>query len=558
MVRRSLFAAIAVIVVVANVRANTAEGSRGMVASVNPIATRAGVDALNAGGNAIDAAVAVAVTLGVVDGHNSGIGGGCFMLIRTADGKIVALDGREMAPARATRDMFIRNGHGDPTLSQTGALASGVPGSVAVYDYALSHFGKRKFADALTPAAEIAERGFALDRAYARKLAATASLLAKFDESRRVLLNADGTPRVEGDVLKLPDLAATYRGIARDGAAYFYKGPVARAVGEWMAANGGIVTADDFAKYELKVREPLRSTYRGRTIVGFPPPSSGGVHVAEILNILEPFDLKSMDEATRVHVTAEAMKRAFADRAFWLGDPDFVRVPTGLIDRDYAASLARQIDVAHASTKVDHGTPPKVDEDVVGKHTTHIAVADDAGNWVALTATVNTSFGSKVIVPGTGVILNNQMDDFSIEPGVANYFGLVGAEANAVAPGKRPLSSMSPTIVLGADGKPLMTLGAAGGPKIITQVALVLSNVLDRGDDLPTAMARPRFHHQWSPDSLWIESTEDAGVRDALKAMGHTLDVAEPVGATQAIARTPDGGLIGVSEPRLAGLAAGR
>lgn len=547
-----------VLLISTNLHANTATAKRGMVASVNPIATKAGVDALNAGGNAIDAAVAVAVTLGVVDGHNSGIGGGCFMLIRTADGQLVALDGREMAPARATRDMFIRDGHGDATLSQTGPLASGVPGSVAVYDYALSKYGKRTLTDALLPAADVAERGFALDRVYARKLAATAKTLATFEGSRRALLKPDGSAFAAGETLKLPDLANTYRGIARDGAAYFYKGPVAKAVGDWMAANGGIVTADDFAKYEIKIREPLRSTYRGRTIVGFPPPSSGGVHVAQILNVLEPFDLKSMDEATRVHVVAEAMKRAFADRAFWLGDPDFVKVPKGLIDRGYAASLAKQIDVAKASEKVEHGTPPKVDEEVFGKHTTHIAVADDAGNWVALTATVNTTFGSKVIVPGTGVILNNQMDDFSIEPGLANHFGLVGAEANAVAPGKRPLSSMSPTIVLDESGKPLMTVGAAGGPKIITQVALVLSNAIDLNDDLPAAMARPRFHHQWSPDSIWIESTADAKVRDALTAMGHVLDVAAPSGATQAIGLQADGTFVGVSEPRLPGLAQGR
>lgn len=541
----------------AKIYANTAEAPHAMVVSANPIATGAGVDALKSGGNAIDAAVAVAVTLGVVDGANSGIGGGCFMLIRTANGKIVALDGREMAPAKASRDMYLRNGHADASLSQTGALAVGIPGSLAVYDYVESHFGKHTLADALRPAADVAERGYAIDASYAHKLAGVAEQINSFPETKRILMNADGSPRKAGDTLRQPDLAKTYRAIADGGADVFYKGAFAKAVGEWMAQHGGIVTADDFGNYTIKQREPLRSTYRGRTIIGFPPPSSGGVHVAQILNELESFDLKPMDEPTRVHVVAEAMRRAFADRAYWLGDPDFVRVPTGLLDRNYAGSIAKTIDLQRASEKIEHGTPPKADEEVFGKHTTQIAVADDAGNWVALTTTVNTAFGSKVIVPGTGVILNNQMDDFSIEPGVANHFGLVGGDANAIAPGKRPLSSMSPTIVLDASDKPVMTIGAAGGPKIITQVLLVLSNVIDLGDDLPTAMARPRFHHQWSPDVLWIENTFAASTREKLKAMGHTLDVADPVGATQAIEAKPAGGFIGVSEPRSAGLADG-
>ena len=541
-------------------RANTAVAPHAMVASVHPLATRAGVDALNAGGNAIDAAVAVAFTLGVVDGHNSGVGGGCFMLIRTADGTLIALDGRETAPAAATRDMFLgSDGHADPARSQTGALSVGVPGSVAAYAYALEHFGKRSLADAIAPAADLAARGFALDLPYAKKLAANAKALAAFDESRRVLLKPDGSPYGEGETLKLPDLATTYRGIAKGGSAYFYKGPFAHAAGEWMTTHGGVVTADDFAHYEMKVREPIVTHYRGRTIVGFPPPSSGGVHVAEILNELESFDLKAMPDPTRVHVVAEAMRRAFADRAYWLGDPDFVRVPRGLIDESYATSLARSIDVAHATSTIEHGTPPRAGDDVFGaKHTTHVAVADDQGNWVALTTTLNTSFGSKVMVPGTGVLLNDQMDDFSTEPGAPNFFGLVGAEANAVAPGKRPLSSMSPTIVLDASGTPLMTLGAAGGPKIISQVALVLSNVVDLGDDLPAAMARPRYHEQWSPEPIWIERTFDAKTLEALRAMGHALDVVDPAGATQAIVRQPDGTFVGVSEPRLPGLAAGR
>jgi gamma-glutamyltranspeptidase/glutathione hydrolase len=328
-----------------------------------------------------------------------------------------------------------------------------------------------------------------------------------------------------------------------------------------MADHGGILSANDFAAYKPLIREPLVTSYRGRTIVGFPPPSSGGVHVAQILNILSKFDisdLKSQSPALRVHVTAEAMKLAFADRAHWLGDPDFARVPRGLIDPTYGQSLASRIDLKRALTGVEHGTPPEHDEEVFGKHTTHIAAADAQGNWVALTQTVNTAFGSKVIVPGTGVILNNQMDDFSVQPGVPNYFGLVGSEANAIAPGKRPLSSMSPTIVLDPQGKPLMTVGAAGGPKIITQVVLVISNVIDLHDDLETALKRPRFHHQWSPGELWIENTFDKDVLAELEKLGHKLDPAAPTGATQAILAKPDGsGFLGFSEPRLNGKASG-
>jgi gamma-glutamyltranspeptidase/glutathione hydrolase len=533
-----------------------------MVVTVHPLATDAAVKVLDDGGNAIDAAVAAALTLGVVDGHNSGIGGGCFMLIRLADGRIIALDGREQAPAAATRDMYVRDGKADTQLSQTGALAVGVPGSVAVYEHAVENFGKRKFSDLLLPAANLAERGFPIDANYAKKITSTLEQINEFPETRRILLNGDGSPRKAGDRLVQKDLAATYRKIAASGSAYFYRGEFARSVASWMHEHGGLITANDFASYQLKRREPLVTKYRGYTIVGFPPPSSGGVHVAQILNILSNFDLADLekkDPALRVHVMAEAMKLAFADRAFWLGDPDFVKVPRGLIDPRYADDLAKKIDLHHVLENVEHGTPANASEDVFDhlKHTTHIAVADDQGNWVALTQTVNTAFGSKVIVPDTGVILNNQMDDFSIQAGVANAFGLLGAEANAIAPGKRPLSSMSPTIVLDPAGQPFMTVGAAGGPKIITQVILAISNVIDLQDDLTAALARPRFHHQWSPGQLWIESSFDPSVLKRLEQIGHRLVVVSPEGACNAILRQ-NGAFIGVSDPRLHGKAAGQ
>ena len=532
-----------------------AHGTHGAVASVSPLATRAGLEVLKNGGNAIDAAVAVAVTLGVVDGHNSGLGGGCFLLIRRANGEFVAIDGREMAPAAAARDMFLRDGKANTDLSQTGALASGVPGSVAAYAYAVEKFGRKKFGDLLLPAAQIAEDGFPIDHRYAAKIDSVADDLRTFEASKALLFHDDGTPLAEGETLKQPDLAASLRALAAQGPDWFYRGPYATKVAEWMKAHGGLLTAEDFANYHIALREPVRSTYRGAEIVSFPPPSSGGVHVIEILNMLEIFDLAKLDEPTRVHVIAEAMKLAFADRAFWLGDPDFVPVPRGLLDKGYAKGLAARIHLDSVADVPTHGEPPNATADVFGKkHTTHFSVADSEGNWVACTATVNTTFGSKVIVPGTGIFLNDQMDDFSVQPGVPNAFGLVGAEANAVAPGKRPLSSMSPTIVL-RDGQPILAVGAAGGPTIISQTVLNLVGVLDLGLSLDAALAQPRFHHQWQPNELRIEDRASDTVREHLTKLGHQLDIATGIGASNGIAFSA-GAFTAASEPRVASEAA--
>jgi gamma-glutamyltranspeptidase/glutathione hydrolase len=562
--------------------------TRGMVASVHPLATEAGLNALKSGGNAIDAAVAVGLTLGVVDTHNSGIGGGCFMLIRLANGKIVAIDGREMAPAAATRDMFLRNGKADTELSQTGPLASGVPGELAAFDYAIRQFGRKPLRDLILPAAGIAEKGFAVTETYASRLRSEAKDLAKFEASRAIFL-PNGSPLKAGDVFHQPDLAATYRAIAGQGTDWFYRGPFAQAAGKWMATNGGIMTAADFANYHIVLREPVTTTYRGKRIVSFPPPSSGGVHVIEMLNILERFKLAKLDEATRLHVIAEAMKLAFADRAHWLGDPDYANVPRGLISKQYAASLAKKIKLDRASEVQTHGTPPNWERDffssgqgragsplpaarlsasdgahgvtrptVTEKHTTHFSVADAEGNWVACTATINTSYGSKVVIPGTGVVLNNQMDDFSIQPGVRNAFGLIGAEANAVAPGKRPLSSMSPTIVF--DGrKPIIALGAAGGPKIISAVLQELVAMLDLGMTPAEALAAPRIHHQWSPDELMVEKRLPEALQTALAQRGHPVKELNALSVSQIVAHSKDGkNFIGAADPRAgSGLAKG-
>lgn len=541
-------------------RPKAAESPRGMVATVHPLATQAGLAALRAGGNAVDAAIAAAVTLGVVDGHNSGLGGGTLLLIRAADGSFHALDGRETAPARAHRDMYVRDGRLDAEASQTGPLAVAVPGALAVYAEALQRFGKRKLSELLEPAAAIAEEGFPLDRVYAAKLAANVAKLARFPGSKAILLRPDGAPRAVGETLRQADLARTYRAIAAEGPEWFYRGPFAQRVGQWMSEHGGVLAASDFGAYRVRGRQPLSTEYRGHTIVGFPPPSSGGVHIAQMLAMLEPIALAETyrrDPAEWTHVVAEAMKRAFADRAHWLGDPDFARVPRGLVDRAYALSLSRTIDPARATRVAGHGMPPRADEDVFEKHTTHVAAADASGYWVALTTTVNTTFGSKVIVPGTGVILNNEMDDFSAQPGQPNAFGLVGAEANAVAAGKRPLSSMSPTIVMRGE-QPVMTVGAAGGPTIISQVLIALLRRLDGEASLEECVGGPRFHHQWAPDELRIERSTPADVQHALRVRGHELKLVDGMGVSQAISWDATRRLFqGVSDPRVPGLAGG-
>lgn len=529
------------------------------IATGHPLATDAGIAAFEQGGNAIDAAVSAALTLGVVDGFNSGVGGGCFMLIRLADGRIFALDGRETAPASATRDMFVRDGKPDPHLSQCGALASGVPGSVAVYDYAIRRFGRRPWSEPWERAAQTAASGFIIDRHYHERLRDTADDLRRFPASAAIFLDSQGQPVEPGQTLRQPDLAATYRAIGRSSAKWFYRGPFARATDAWMRHNNGLLTARDFARYRMLRREPIRSTYHGYDLVGFPPPSSGGVHVAQILNVLGYFDLPSLQpgHADFIHLATEAMKLAFADRAYWMGDADYARVPRGLVSVGYARTLADRIRPDHARHVEEHGVPEPVDPNWFNRHTTHLSVADAAGNWVALTASLNTSFGSKVVVPGSGVVLNNQMDDFSAQPGTTNYFRLQGSEANAVAPGKRPLSSMSPTMVL-HHGTPILAVGASGGPTIITQTVLAILNTIDGGLDLPSALAHPRFHHQWYPDELRVERTMPPATRQNLARRGHAVVETKSLAFTQAVGRAANGRLTAASDPRGQGTAAVR
>jgi gamma-glutamyltranspeptidase/glutathione hydrolase len=536
-----------------------ARSDRGVIATVHPLATQAGQQAFRAGGNAVDAAVAAALTLGVVDSHNSGLGGGCLILIRNPQGTLFAIDGRETAPAAATRDMYVRDGKAQPDLSQNGPLAVAVPGALAAHELALQVAGRMSLPALLRPAAEIAQSGYPIDRVMARNLLENIDLIRRFPATSRVLLRDNARPHQEGEILRQPDLAATYRAIADHGVNWFYRGPLADTLERWMAKHGGLIAAEDLHNYHARLREPIVTQYRQYTIVGFPPPSSGGILVAQILNILEYFDLKSLhqqDPALLVHVVAEAMKLAFADRAYWLGDSDFVAVPRGLVDKPYARRLARKISLER-TLKVDrHGDPDDWQSNTFGKHTTHIAAADQEGYWVAITATINTSFGSKVMVPGTGLLLNNEMDDFSAQPGVPNAFGLLGSHNNAIEPGKRPLSSMSPTLVLLND-RPVLTLGAAGGPKIITQVVLGIVRTLDLGMPLDEAVAAGRWHHQWRPRTLMLEASLDGPWIERLKARGHKLELLESAGVMQAVMRNDTGPFIGVHDPRVPGQALG-
>ena len=514
-----------------------AEGALGgAIATVDPIATDAAVQALKDGGNAIDAAVAAGLTLGVVNGYNSGIGGGCFVVCRLADGTVFTINGREKAPGRAHRDLYLRNGEADPNLSRVGALAVAVPGALMAYAQLSETHGRIPFRKHLLKAAAIAEQGFKIPAAYASTLKGRSFDLKKFPASARIFLDAKGNPYQAGAVLKQTDLANTYRQVAAHGTDWFYKGPFAKKTAAWMNANDGVLSEADFAQYTITRPAPVQTTYRGYTVYGMPPPSSGGVHVIQILNMLEARNLKKINprSADFFHLISESMKLAFADRAHWLGDPAFAKVPRGLMDKGYARKLAARIHPSQIIEVKSHGIPPKVTEDIFDKHTTHFSCADSAGNWVAITATINTHFGSKVVIPGTGVLMNNEMDDFAAAPGAPNAFGLLGAEANSVEPGKRPLSSMSPTLVLKGN-QPVLAVGAAGGPTIITQTLLAIVHTLDYGLSLKEALAQPRFHHQWKPDTLRIELKAGQGVLNQLRQRGHQLKLYNSMGATQAV-----------------------
>lgn len=542
--------------------ATVATGTRGVVATVQPIASRAAIEAFERGGNAIDAAVAASLMLSVVDGHNSGIGGGCLAIVRTAGGEVFAIDGRERAPMKATPEMFFRDSKPDASLSQTGPLAAGVPGLIAALDQLSTRFGKTGWKKSLLGAAQVANDGFPIDANYARVLQESVDKLSQFPESRRILLDRSGKPLPARSLLKQIDLGATLRNIASDGAAWFYLGGFAEKVDRFMRDSGGLLAAEDLAAYKTMDRMPIRSSYRGHQVIGFPPPSSGGVHVAQMLGMLSQFDVRAIfaeSSAKGIHLLLEVMKRAMADRAHWLGDSDFVDVPLGLLDAEYLRQRASDIDLERVLPVSGHGQPPNARSSFFGsqKHTTHLTTADREGNVVAMTQTVNTSFGCKMIVPGTGVILNNEMDDFSIAPGVRNAFGLVGSAANAVAPGKRPLSSMSPTLVMDELGKPTLSCGVAGGPKIITTVLQILVRTLDLRQSIDSAISAERVHHQWSPDQAVCEQALPESVAQQLRDRGHSVNRILSGGVAQGISIQNNGMMIAASDPRVPSSAMG-
>ncbi len=552
----------------------------GMVVSAHPLASQAGLDVLKAGGNAVDAAVATAFALGVVEGYSSGIGGGSFTLLHLANRwETIVVDGREEAPGAARSDMYVDNTTGkvNPELSTTGILAGAVPGHLAALNLLLERYGSMTLGQVLEPAILLADSGFELSQTYARSLALQKDKLKRFPSTFAVFFHPDSTPLGLGERLYQHDLAQTYRILADEGDKAFYRGEIARRIVAAMKADSGLITMHDLTAYKPRLRKPVVGSYRGYSIYSMPPPSSGGVHLIQMLNILERFDLKylGLNSSETIHLEAEAMKRAFADRAVFMGDPAFTSVPvTGLTSKTYADSLARNISRFRTSkitgpgnpwAFVPEGTPtlPSISTEAgdssaeKDRHTTHLSVVDRWGNLVAMTATINTGFGSGYVIPGTGILLNNEMDDFSSAPGVENFFGLVGSDANAIAPHKRPLSSMTPTLVF-YQGRPFMVVGSPGGPRIITTVLEVISNVIDHGLDIQEAIDAPRAHHQWKPDKLFLEDGIPFDVQENLFRYGHDVSTGGNWSGAQCILIDLETGLLyGGTDSRQEGAAKG-
>ncbi|MCC7001403.1 MAG: gamma-glutamyltransferase [Gemmatimonadaceae bacterium] len=527
-------------------------GEQAMVASNSDLASQAGLEILRAGGNAMDAAVAVGFALAVTYPFAGNIGGGGFMVIRMADGRTAAIDYREIAPLAATRDMFVDATGKLTDKSVVGHLASGVPGAVAGMDAALQRFGTMSLAQVMAPAIRLAREGFAVDSALFRSLSGAKQRLCRFEGCATFFPSGEAV--APGATLVQRDLARSLQLIADRGPDAFYEGPVGDSLVAEMRRGGGIITREDLAAYVPKWREPVVSTYRGYTLITMPPASSGGITMTESFNILEEFaPLPAFGSAEYTHLLAEAFRRAFIDRNAKLADADFVPVPRDeLVSKAYAKTLAAQISRTQASK-----TPAFTAGRPEPEHTTHYSVVDGKGNAVATTTTINGGYGSAVWVRGGGFFMNNEMDDFAAQPGTPNMFGLVQGEANAVQPGKRMLSAMSPTIVLDKDGSVLLVVGAAGGPTIITAVAQVILHVIEHGMTLADAMRAPRMHHQSLPDQIRVESVGfNEQMITALRAMGHEVVTQQGIANVNAIMRVP-GGWHGVKEPRGSGLAIG-
>lgn len=536
----------------------------GMVASTNQIASQVGVDIMKRGGNAIDAAIAVAFALAVTHPAAGNLGGGGFMMIRLKNGKATAIDYREMAPAAATRNIYLDK-NGNLIEGEGGSLvgyrAAGVPGTVRGMELALKKYGSGKlgWSQLIEPARRLAN-GFTVTYSLARGLRGNSDYLSQYPETKRIYLNG-GKFYNEGDIFRQPDLAATFARLQTAGPNEFYEGQTAKLIVEDVKRHNGLMTLDDMRGYVAKERQPVRAEYRGYEVISMPPPSSGGAVLIEMLNILEGYELSKLDPASsdRYHLMTEAMRRAFADRAEFMGDSDFVKVPiAGLIDKSYAAKLRRSINTERASTSVEinAGQPTGYESE----ETTHFTVVDAEGNAVANTYTLNNSYGSAAVAKGTGIILNDEMDDFAAKPGTPNMYGLIQGERNAVAPRKRPLSAMTPTFVLRKNGSLWFTVGSPGGPTIINTALCVITNVIDYGMNIQHAVDYPRIHHQWLPDELVFEPYGMSGdTQRALAALGHKLAKPRYLGDAEGIMIEEKTGVrLGATDPRRSdGLAVG-
>lgn len=503
---------------------NPVRARSGMVASSDEIASRVGVEILKQGGNAIDAAVAVGLALAVTLPQAGNIGGGGFMVVHLADGRNTTIDYRETAPAKAKHDMYLDSqGNPLPEASTIGYSSAGVPGTIAGLALALQKYGTMKWADVIEPARKLASDGFIISPWLADNLRGNSKLLERFPASKRIFLN-DGKFYNGGELFKQPELSKTLERLKKEGPREFYEGRTAQLIAEDMKANKGLITLQDLKDYKPLERLPLRGNYRGYEILTMAPPSSGGVALLEMLNILENYDIAAMGDQSseKYHLLIETMRRAFADRAEFMGDPDFVKVPiAGLTSKNYALEVKKSIDLSKAtpSEKIGHGTPP-ADE---SKQTTHYTIVDAKGNAVSNTYTLNGWFGGGATVSEAGFLLNNEMDDFAVKPGAANAYGLVQGQNNAIAAGKRPLSSMTPTIVL-KDGKLYLAVGSPGGPTIINQVLQVIINTIDHSMNIQEAINAPRLHHQWFPDfTVYEPFAVSKDVLTALQAKGHTF-----------------------------------
>ncbi|MCK8045573.1 gamma-glutamyltransferase [Shewanella sp. 1CM18E] len=526
----------------------------GMVSSQEALATQAGVEILKQGGNAVDAAVAVGFALAVTLPRAGNIGGGGFMLVHLAEpNKTIAIDYREMAPQKAHKELFL-DANGDPVkkLSREHGLAIGVPGTVMGMELALEKYGTMTMKQVTQAAIDMAQNGIAVTPDLQTSLSGLKRRIAQWPSSAEIFYKADGSNYQTDEILKQPELAHSLSLIAKSGSKGFYQGETAEKIVAAIDAAGGIMTLDDLKNYKVIEREPVIGEYRGYQVVSMPPPSSGGIHIIEMLNMLEeyPIDKLGHNTAATLHLMTESMKRAYADRSEYLGDPDFYDVPVkALISKDYAKQLAKQIsaDKATPSSEIKPGKLAPYESN----QTTHYSVVDKWGNAVSNTYTLNFSYGSGLVAKGTGILLNNEMDDFSAKPGTPNGFGLIGGEANAVEANKRPLSSMSPTIVM-KDGKPYIVTGSPGGSRIITTTMQIIMNVIDHDLNIAEATNAPRIHHQWLPDLLRVEHTLNQDTQTLLKAKGHEVKVNNAIGSTQSIMVTEQG-IFGASDPRRAG-----